>query len=196
MSLLDKPGSVYVVANPAWPGWVKVGHCVGARKRADLSVQRRLGQFNVADPHKSFELVSNFHAACCLTAEQFAHELLEVHHLRGKGEWFRCSPEEAARLVEAACDIARLRPESRQYHFERELAEERSRVSEPQQNDDTVKILKEIADLEDPKRREDVAHTARAASAVIRDLLEMMAMPCENTEAAAAAVLRRLGDDS
>jgi hypothetical protein len=191
---LDRPGYVYVVQNPAWEGWVKVG-LVRWRKESrsapgetDPVMSSRISNLNISDPFKAFETVCRVYASCATTAERYAHELIEIHYERGSGEWFRCPTGVARRLVEEACSVARLRPDDRGRHWIRLLAEERSRMSES----DTQKILQSIADVGDKARPPAGGETARAAGAVIRDLLEMMAMPCEHTEAAAKAVLRRL----
>lgn len=187
----DKPGLVYVIYNAAWPGWVKVGHVLRQGPAVERAMQKRVSNYNVADPHKGFIVSTSHYAACALVAEQFAHDLLEVNHRRGAGEWFFCGETEARHIVESACAIARLRPTDRGHHFSLLLEEERTRV----RLDDT-QIFKQMIDEDAasmlPKKIE-VVETARAAHAVIEALLDQMAMSDENTEVAARAVMRRLG---
>jgi hypothetical protein len=187
----DTPGYVYVLQNPAWVGWVKVGHVRWRGDNATSSVvmASRISNLNVSDPRKAFETTYTSYAACVLTAERYAHALLVVNHRRGAGEWFHCPLGEAQRIVESACSAARKRPESRSHHFGISLEEERVRVAQ----NDTEKILQEIADIEVKRLRlPEVTETARAAQEVIRGLLEQMAMSDDRMEAAAKAVLRRL----
>jgi hypothetical protein len=186
----DAPGHVYVVNNPAWPGWVKIGLVLGTREHGQRILDSRISNYNVADPRKGYVAVMSSYAACARTAEGFAHVLLSENHNRGKGEWWLCSLEEAHRLVEKACEIARIRPNRRKCLFEEALEKERDRVA----LSDTHKIMLRMIEEDSTKtpKKVEVAETAQAAHAVIEALLSQMAMPDENTEAAARAVLRRL----
>jgi len=180
----DRPGYVYVIHNAAWPGWVKVGHVLGVPPAVKRVLQKRVSNYNVADPHKGFVVSESFYAACALVAEDYAHKML-LNYQRGDGEWFACPVDEAQRIVREACRIARLRPSDRGSYFETAIREERNRM-----NSDTRKIRKE--DVTKQERLPDVADTARAAHQIIQYLLESMAMPDEKLETAARAVQRRL----
>jgi len=189
----DLPGYVYVIQNVAWRGWVKVGHVLGTGDALERVLTKRLSNYNVADPHKRFEVAQSFYAACAVTAERFAHDLLEINHRRGEGEWFRCDPEEALRLADGASAIARLRPAERGRRFDLALEEERQVALS-----DTQKInLENVAKKDSPP---DVAETARAARQIIDVLLEELEKADDyistdhsrNIEAAAKAVQRRL----
>lgn len=177
--------------NPAWPGWVKIGCVFGTELHVERILQSRLSGYNVADPFNGYEFSLSSYAACARTAEDFAHNLVSVNHRRGKGEWWYCSLEEARRLVEKACEVARLRPSRRRSLFEEALEKERSRMKLSDTHKIMTQMIAEDAATKTPKTA-DVSETARAARAVIETLLEQMAMPDENTEAAARAVLRRL----
>lgn len=181
-----------MVHNPAWPGWVKIGLIFGTREHGQRILDNRLSSYNVADPRKSYVAVMSSYAACARTAEGFAHVLLSENHNRGKGEWWFCSLEEAHRLVEKACEIARIRPNRRKRLFDAALEKEKERGTV--ELSDTHKIMLRMIEEDSSKtpKQVDVAETAQAAHAVIETLLSQMAMPDENTEAAARAVLRRL----
>jgi len=180
----DRPGVVYAVENLAWPGWIKIGRAEGTKQDAESTMRRRLYGYNTGDPHRGYVVLAQAHTACCHSAERYAFAFLEVQQRRrGGGEWFRVDSGVVGDIVDKACHVARLAPSSRAKRFKTFLEEVRAAV------DDTEKTLQEIADIE---VRTDVAGTARAASQVIRDLLEQMAMSDENTEAAAESVLRRL----
>jgi T5orf172 domain-containing protein len=185
----DRPGVLYAVENKVWPGWLKVGRAEGRKSDADATVKRRLYQYNTGDPLRGYSVVAQGHAACCRAAERYAHAFLEVHYSRGGGEWFRCSAQQAEVVVSKACHVARLAPHARAARFKQFIEEMRSSVKK----NDTREILVEA--LEGSERlplQVDVSNTARAASAVIKDLLECMAMGDERLEAAADAVLRKL----
>jgi len=189
---LDTPGRVYVVTNPAWPEWLKVGFCEGSPEFSKNSLRRRLIQFNVGDPLKGYRVEADSYAACAVTAERYAHTLLEIEHLRGGGEWFRCSVEIAQQIVERVCSIARVHPKTRDSRFKEVLEELRNNMTE---KNETQEINSEDLVNAVPTNSldsEEVRATAKAAHGVIFDLLECMAMGDPRLEAAADAVLRRL----
>jgi hypothetical protein len=122
----DCPGALYVVANPAWPGWFKVGRAE-YRSADDRSpsnaVRGRLTQYNTGDPRRAYELIKEDYAACCVSAERYVHTFLELHCERGQGEWFHGPPDLIVDLVERACAIARMPPNRRSDRFQSVLEE-------------------------------------------------------------------------
>jgi len=74
-----KEGQVYVLVNPAFPGWCKIGMAVDA--------EDRLKQYQTSSPYRDYELIKAYDVADRRKAEKFAHDLLEKRHER-KGEWF------------------------------------------------------------------------------------------------------------
>lgn len=79
-------GELYVLTNPAFEGWVKVGMAVDA--------QDRLKNYQTSSPFRDFELQS-----FCQVKDRRAAES-ELHRRLGKiyeqrGEWFKCSVENA-----------------------------------------------------------------------------------------------------
>ena len=183
----DYPGIVYAVENKAWPGWVKIGRAEGTKPDAEGTMRRRLYSYNTGDPHQSYAVIGTDYASCCRTAERFAFNFFEIHFESGFGEWFQADGPLVHDFIQRACAVARLAPASRADQFKRHLEEVRA------MKDDTERFLQEIADIETKRERSpDVGETARAASEVIRILLDYMAMPDERTQAAAEVVLRRL----
>ena len=194
--MADRPGSLYVLTNPAWGDWVKIGHVLGTGPGGGSCVRtldKRLSNYNVSDPLKRFGYYVACYASCAISAETYAHAILAVNHKRGDGEWFRCPPGRAKRVVENACQIARLRPEVRARHLVKQIQEERDRV------DNLRDVLKEIED-EKVSHDVDVPSTARAAHQIIDVLVEEWQKARDYTtteadqkiEAAAAAIQRRL----
>jgi hypothetical protein len=76
---LAKQGQVYVLVNPAFPGWCKIGMAVDA--------EDRLKQYQTSSPYRDYELIKAYDTDDRRTAEKAAHELLAKTHER-KGEWF------------------------------------------------------------------------------------------------------------
>jgi len=74
-----KQGQVYVLVNPAFPGWCKVGMAVDS--------EDRLKQYQTSSPYRDYELIKAYDTDDRREAEKAAHELLAQSHAR-KGEWF------------------------------------------------------------------------------------------------------------
>ena len=77
----SKQGQVYVIRNPAFPSWCKVGMAVDA--------QDRLKQYQTSSPYRDYELVKAYNTENRREAEAQAHALLEKNYER-RGEWFVC----------------------------------------------------------------------------------------------------------
>lgn len=80
-----KRGHVYIVSNPAWTGWIKVGMAVNA--------EDRLNSYQTGTPMRDYELVHKVLCKDRRKAEAFLHESLST--FERKGEWFNCSIPEA-----------------------------------------------------------------------------------------------------
>lgn len=83
---LSKEGQVYIITNPNFPEWVKVGMAVDA--------EDRLNSYQTSSPFRDYTLVS----ACSVTdrraAESEVHQKLQKLFDR-RSEWFRCTAEQA-----------------------------------------------------------------------------------------------------
>jgi hypothetical protein len=86
-----KHGYVYIVYNPVFFGWVKVG-CA-------LDAEDRLKTFQTADPHRAFELRWSKWFEDKLGAETKAHDKLTTKFER-RGEWFKAAPWQVKRILE------------------------------------------------------------------------------------------------
>ena len=76
-------GYIYIVINPAWNGWIKVGRAV--------DVQKRVASYNTSSPHRDFKSVFSV---------QVNHPTIIENHFFEKygtetNEWFNISVEEA-----------------------------------------------------------------------------------------------------
>ena len=82
-----KEGYVYVLSNPAWPGWVKVGMAVDA--------QDRCGSYQTSSPFRDYTLHCSVLCSDRRKDEQIAHTHLEVIASERRGEWFQVPVDQA-----------------------------------------------------------------------------------------------------
>jgi hypothetical protein len=87
----NEKGFVYVMTNPAFPGWVKIG--------STTDLQSRLAGYQTGDPHASFEY--NHYKFFPLRKQVEAKLHLQFGNRRGTGEWFEISIEEAIDAIDA-----------------------------------------------------------------------------------------------
>jgi hypothetical protein len=89
---LGPEGYVYLMTNPRFPGWVKVG------KSAD-TVLREMS-YNTGDPYRSYIMRSRRFFVDRHRAERLAHSDMElVPGVERRGEWFRTTLESARAVL-------------------------------------------------------------------------------------------------
>jgi len=86
-----KEGQVYIIVNPAFPSWCKIGMAVDA--------EDRLKQYQTSSPYRDYKLIATYDTSDRRKAEKFAHDLLEKRHER-RGEWFCIQHPVAASILE------------------------------------------------------------------------------------------------
>ena len=84
-------GQVYVITNPNFPEWVKVGMAVDA--------EDRLSTYQTFSPFRDYSLAASWDVADRRSAESEAHAALQKLYER-QSEWFNCTPEQAKGVVE------------------------------------------------------------------------------------------------
>ena len=84
-------GYVYIISNPCWDSWVKVGMAVDAEDRCN--------QYQTASPHRDYNLCYNKYFKDRRSAEKLAHEKLKKISTKHKGEWFKVSVKEAKQII-------------------------------------------------------------------------------------------------
>ncbi|RUT86786.1 GIY-YIG nuclease family protein [Mesorhizobium sp. M7A.T.Ca.US.000.02.1.1] len=85
-------GYVYVITNPAWPGYCKVGRTTG--------LAERLRTYQTASPLRDFRLhYHRWFADACL-AERTLRRTFSAASGGAKGEWYRIHPDDAASLID------------------------------------------------------------------------------------------------
>ena len=87
----DNPqGQVYVITNPAWEGWVKVGMAVDAGDR--------LNNYQTSSPFRDYTLVYTYEVDDRRAAETAAHTRL-AKECDNINEWFKLPPPIANELI-------------------------------------------------------------------------------------------------
>ena len=93
LALYDKhvAGHIYIVTNPAWPEWVKVGMAVHATNR--------LKDYQTSSPLRNYELAYAYPTEDRRASEKEAHNLVEQHASERRGEWFKIDTQRAVHLL-------------------------------------------------------------------------------------------------
>ena len=84
-------GHVYIISNPCWDGWLKVGMAVDAEDRCN--------QYQTSSPHRDYELCYTKYFEDRKIAERLAHKKLKKISTKHKGEWFKVSVKEAKQII-------------------------------------------------------------------------------------------------
>ena len=87
---LSMEGQVYIITNPNFDGWVKVGMAIDS--------EDRLNGYQTSSPFRDYHLHSFWDVSNRRSAEAAAHTELEKTYER-RGEWFKCTPEQATEVV-------------------------------------------------------------------------------------------------
>ena len=87
----DNQNYIYLITNPAFPGWVKIGQTV--------DIERRLSEFQCSAPNNSypFECHASFEAPGDLSDKNL-HGVLR-HLFDSEGEWFQMDVADAEKLL-------------------------------------------------------------------------------------------------
>ena len=86
-----KQGQVYIIVNPAFPGWCKVGMAVDA--------EDRLKNYQTSSPYRDYELIKAYDTDDRREAEKVAHELLAQSYEQ-RGEWFYIQHPAATEILD------------------------------------------------------------------------------------------------
>ena len=85
-------GYVYVITNPCWKGWVKVGMAIDAKDRCN--------QYQTSSPFRDYKLHYSRFFSDRKVAEKKAHKLLKKNSEQKKGEWFKITKQDAKNIIE------------------------------------------------------------------------------------------------
>lgn len=83
-------GWVYILTNPAWPGYVKVGSSHDAASR--------LRSYQTSSPFRDFTLEGLAFVPDRWAFERSLHDALRGHRV-GTTEWFRVHPQDAKGIL-------------------------------------------------------------------------------------------------
>jgi len=83
-------GQVYVIINPNFPEWVKVGMAIDS--------EDRLNSYQTSSPFRNYVLNYSWNVSDRRAAESEAHTELQKMYER-RSEWFKCTPEQAQEVV-------------------------------------------------------------------------------------------------
>lgn len=86
-----REGYVYVMINPAFPGWVKVGSAV--------SMSDRENSYQTGDPHRQYTMVGGVYTEDRLTLERACHKHCSSSATATKGEWFKLNEVHALNII-------------------------------------------------------------------------------------------------
>jgi len=88
-----KEGFVYILTNPAWEGWLKIGMAIDAEDRRN--------SYQTSSPLRDYILEYKKFFTNRSEAEQEVHKLLINKGKTFNGEWFQVSVKEAKKTIEA-----------------------------------------------------------------------------------------------
>jgi hypothetical protein len=84
-------GEIYIISNPAWKGWIKIG--------TTLDATNRLSQFQAACPLKDFKLVKFITVQNKLKAERKVLEFMKFFAEDNNGEWIKIHTDKAIEIL-------------------------------------------------------------------------------------------------
>ena len=87
----QKDGYVYLISNPAWKGWYKVGMAVDS--------QDRCGSYQTSSPHRDYRLEYSKYFLNRKVAEEIAHDVISEISLDRNGEWFKVSVNKIRKII-------------------------------------------------------------------------------------------------
>ncbi len=86
-------GYVYIISNPAWGGWKKVGMAVDAYDRCNA--------FQTSSPLRDFKVEYCKHFSDRRLAEKLTHEALFDLDVERAGEWFKAPTKQIKQIIQS-----------------------------------------------------------------------------------------------
>ena len=86
-------GQVYIITNPAWEGWVKVGMAIDTQDRAN--------QYQTSSPFRDYVVEHTVTTTDRRRLESMSHALLG-NAREQRNEWFKCDVETAKWYIDSA----------------------------------------------------------------------------------------------
>lgn len=91
-----KDGYVYIISNPIWCGWYKIGMAIDA--------EDRLNSYQTSSPFRDYVLDYSKYFSNRRNAEAIAHRNIEKVADKRQGEWFNVSKATAINIIEEIID--------------------------------------------------------------------------------------------
>lgn len=88
-----KSGFVYVITNPAWKGWVKIGMAIDA--------EDRLKSYQTSSPYRDYQLLHSVYVTDRRAIEKKAHRKVSKICEEKQNEWFKVDAIEAIDCITA-----------------------------------------------------------------------------------------------
>ena len=88
-----KSGYVYVITNPAWKGWVKIGMAIDA--------EDRLKSYQTSSPYRDYQLLHSVYVTDRRAIERKAHRKVSKIAEDKQNEWFKVDAIEAIDCITA-----------------------------------------------------------------------------------------------
>lgn len=100
-----RSGHIYIISNPAWPNWFKVGSSYNA-------VNRR-NSYQTSSPYRDYKLIKKFFSERRRSAEAYIHKALEASGFARQGEWFKAdSSKQIEKIINENIGHFNTRPSS------------------------------------------------------------------------------------
>ncbi len=87
-----RAGFIYIITNPAWKGWSKIGLTISSPKN-------RLSAYQVSTPFRDFKVNFSIEVEDVDYIEKEIHDKLRSKDILNNGEWFFISVKEAKKEI-------------------------------------------------------------------------------------------------
>ena len=89
-------GYIYIIHNPAWKGWYKIG-------RTTTSPEQRLYAYQTSSPFRDFKIVFSRYTEDITTTEFNIYSKLEQLSIENKHEWYNIELNQAITIINKEC---------------------------------------------------------------------------------------------
>ena len=86
-------GYVYIINNPCWDGWIKIGMAIDAEDRCN--------NYQTSSPYRDYKLYYKRFFQDRKVAEQTAHDVVSKIATESNGEWFKINKNDAKGIIKA-----------------------------------------------------------------------------------------------
>ena len=86
-------GYVYIINNPCWDGWIKIGMAIDAEDRCN--------NYQTSSPYRDYNLYYKRFFEDRKMAEKTAHSIVSKISTKRNGEWFKINKNDAKGIINA-----------------------------------------------------------------------------------------------